>query len=51
MIKPMGAGFSSTGGYCYCEGQVWDLRTLEQFQGIEMSPGLFQEFMDVYLKS
>ena len=25
---------------------VWDLRPLAQFQGSEMSPGLFQDFMD-----
>ena len=27
-----------------------DLRTLAQFQGSEMSPGLFQDFMDGYIK-
>ena len=29
---------------------VWDLITLAQFQGCEMSPGLFQDFMDGYIK-
>ena len=27
---------------------MWDLRTLAQFQGSELSPGLFQDFMDGY---
>ena len=26
---------------------MWDLRTLAQFQGSEMSPGLFQDFMGI----
>ena len=29
---------------------VWDLRTLAQFLGNEMSPGLFQDFMNGYIK-
>ena len=29
---------------------VCDLITLAQFQGCEMSPGLFQDFMDGYIK-
>ena len=29
---------------------MWDLITLAQFQGSEMSPGLFQDFMDGYIK-
>ena len=28
----------------------WDLRTLAQFQGSEMSSGLFQDLMDGYIK-
>ena len=31
-------------------GDVWDLRTLAQFQEGEMSPGLSQDFMDGYIK-
>ena len=27
-----------------------DLRTLVQFQGSEMSPGLFQDFIDGHIK-
>ena len=29
---------------------MWDLRTLVQFQGSEMSSELFQDFMDGYVK-
>ena len=29
---------------------MWDLRTLAQFQGNEMSPGLFQDFLDGYIR-
>ena len=29
---------------------LWHLRTLAQFQGNEMSPGLFKDFMDGYIK-
>ena len=29
---------------------VWNLRTLAQFQESEISPGLFQDFMDGYKK-
>ena len=29
---------------------LWDLGTLAQFQGSEMSPGLLQSFMDGYIK-
>ena len=29
---------------------MWDLKTLAQFQGIEMSPGMFEDFMDGYKK-
>ena len=31
--------------------RVVDLITLAQFQGSEISPGLFQDFMDGYMKS
>ena len=46
----MVVGFSSIGGWCYSEWCVWDLRTFAQFQGSEMSLGLFQDFMDGYVK-
>ena len=29
---------------------MWDLITLAYFQESEMSPGLFQDFMDGYIK-
>ena len=29
---------------------MWDLITLAQFPGSEMSPGLFQDIMDVYVR-
>ena len=29
---------------------MWDLRTLAQLQGSEMFPGLFQDFVDGYIK-
>ena len=29
---------------------MWDLRTLAQFQGSEMCPELFQNFMDAYIR-
>ena len=38
------------GVWCYSGWWVWDLRTIAQFQGSEMSPGLFQDFMDWYIK-
>ena len=41
-------GFCSNGGWCYSEWWVWDLGTLAQFQGSEMSPKLFEGFMDGY---
>ena len=42
--------FCSIGGWCYSEWCVCDLRTLVMFQGSEMSLGLFQDFMDGYVK-
>ena len=45
----MVVGFCFIGGWCYSEWWVWDLITLAQFPGSEMSPGLFQDFMDVYV--
>ena len=39
----MVVGFCSFGGWCYSERWVWILRTLAQFQGIELFPGLFQD--------
>ena len=35
---------------CYSGWRVWDLRTLTQFLGSEMSPGLFENFMDKRMK-
>ena len=29
---------------------MWDLIKLAQFPGSELSPGLFQDFMDGYIK-
>ena len=29
---------------------MWDLIILAQFPGNEMSPGLFQDFMDEYIR-
>ena len=29
---------------------MWDLITLAQFSESDMSPGLFQDFMDVYIR-
>ena len=46
MIKLMGIDFCSIGGWCYSEWWLWDLKTIEKFQENEMSPGLFQDFMD-----
>ena len=46
----MVVGFSSPGDWGCCGWCVWDLRTLAQFQGSEMFPGLFQDFMDGYIK-
>ena len=46
----MVVGFCSIGGWCYSGWWVWDLRTLVQFQGSEMSSELFQDFMDGYVK-
>ena len=37
--------FYSIGGRCYSGWWLWDLRTLAQFQGSEMSPALFEGFM------
>ena len=41
---------TSLGGRCYSEWWRWDLITLAQFQVSELSPGLFQDFMDEYIK-
>ena len=30
---------------------MWDLRILAKLQGSEVFPGLFEDFMDGYLKS
>ena len=46
MIKSVVVGFCFNWGWCYSEWWVWDLITLGQFPGSEMSSGLFQVFMD-----
>ena len=46
----MVVGFCSIGGWWYSESLVRDLGTLALFQGSEMSPVLFQDFRDGYLK-
>ena len=46
----MVVGFCFIGGWCYCEWWVWDLITFAQFSESEMSPELFQDFMDGYIK-
>ena len=43
-------GFYFIGGWCYSEWLVWDLIALVQFSKSEMSPGLFQDFMDGYIR-
>ena len=43
--------FCSIKGYCCSGWWVGNLKTLAQFQGSEMFPGLFQDFMDGYIKS
>ena len=47
----MVVGFCSSGDWCDSWWWVWDLRTLAQLQGSEMSPGLFEDFLDGYKKS
>ena len=37
-------------GFCSIESWVWNLRLLAQFLGGEMSPGLFQDFMEGYIR-
>ena len=44
-------GFCFIGRWCYSEWWVWDLITLAQFPGSEISPGLFQDFMGGYIKT
>ena len=43
-------GFCSIGGWCYYGFWVWGMRTISHFQGSEMSPGLFKDFIDGYIK-
>ena len=42
------------GWFLFCWGLmrllVWNLRALKQFQRSEMSPGLFQDIIDGYIK-
>ena len=45
MVKPMVVVFCSIG-----VDATLGLRTLAQFQGSEMSPRLFQDFMDGYIR-
>ena len=37
-------------GWCYSEWWGSDLIIFAQFQGSEMSPALFEDFMDGYVK-
>ena len=46
----MVVGFYFTGGWCYSELWVGDLIILAQFSESEMSPGLFWDFMDGYIR-
>ena len=50
VFKPVVVGFCSIRGLCYSDWWVWDLKKLAQFQGIEMSPGFFQDFLGGYIK-
>ena len=45
MIRSMVVSFCFIGGLCYSH-----LITLAQFQGSAISPGIFQDFMDGYVK-
>ena len=49
IIKPVVVSFCSIEGWSYSGWWVWNLRTLSQFQGIEMSRWLFQNFIDEYV--
>ena len=49
MIESIMVDFCSIEG-CYSGWWVWDLRKLTQFLGSEMSPGLFENFMDERMK-
>ena len=40
-------GFCPTGGWCDSGWWVWDLRTLAQFQGSEVSPGLWMDIKNL----
>ena len=42
--------FCSIEGSCYSGQWVWDLRKLARFLGNEISLGLFQDFIDVYIE-
>ena len=46
----MVVGFCSIMDWSYSGWCVWDLKTLAQLQGSQMFPGLFQDFMDGYIK-
>ena len=48
LIKSVVVGFCFTGGWWYSELWEWDLMT--QFQGCEMSRGLYQDHIDGYVK-
>ena len=50
MINPMVVGFCYIVGLWYSDWWVWDLRIFAQFQGSEMSPGLFQDSMNEYAR-
>ena len=47
----MVVGFRSIGDWSYSGWCVSDLRTHAQFQGLQMFPRLFQDFMDGYIKT
>ena len=46
----MVVGFCSIVGWCYSVLWVWDLKTLAQLQGSEMSQGLFKDYKNAYVK-
>ena len=51
MIKPMMVGFCSVMGLMLLWVMGVEFRKLAQFQDSEMSPGLFQNFMDGYVET
>ena len=51
MIKPMMVGFCSVMGLMLLWVMGVEFGKLAQFQDSEMSPGLFQNFMDGYVET